>query len=735
MNKSDKLTGLLQKAASAVTMATPTDLSDISELQNLLDDITNCVQEMSKLPDQLKQDSNDAATVAAGMTEKLLTNQAENVDDSLKDISDVISAFQKLSDQIEKGISLENVAVDFPELLTGSGTSQDTSDTQNQPAESTPTAAATQPAADDQQTTVIDDDDIELIADFLAEAAEHIESAESGLLEIESKPGDAEAINLIFRGFHTIKGMAGFLNLTDIGLLAHAAENLLDLARKGNIQLAGTIMEITFESIDTLKSMMAVLQTAIAGSKTLTTDPSLAPLLTRLKAAAAGTETPAAATQDTRPAETTTQSTQTTDSQASVPAVQNTLEPTPAAEQTPAAAANVQKTKHAIADEKIKVSTTRLDSLVNMVGELVIAQSMVGQEATSALPPDHDLCRHVGHQGKIVRELQELSMMMRLVPMQGVFQKMTRLVRDLCQKSGKKINFVTSGEDTELDRIVVDQISDPLVHMIRNSVDHAVEPEDERKRLGKDTNGRIDLRAFHQAGNVVIEIEDDGRGLNKEKILKKAIDNGLVTPDQELSDQEIYKLIFHPGLSTAAKVTEVSGRGVGMDVVRKNIESLRGKIEINSVPGKGSKFTIRLPLTMAIIDGQIVTVGDARYIIPIVAINSCLRPTEEQMSTILQNGEMAMVQNELIPVVRLHGLFDEKPQSEVPWEASMVVVEEDGKKACLMVDELLGQHQVVIKNLGEGIGAVKGVSGGAIMGDGKISLILDIPGLLDLATQ
>lgn len=725
MNESDKLTGLLQKAASAVTMATPTDLSDISELQNLLDDITNCVQEMAKLPDQLKQASNDAATVAAGMTEKLLSNQTENVDDSLKDISDVISAFQKLSDQIEKGISLENVAVDFPELLAEPNTTQDGGNTQPQTALD---------SAADQQTTVIDDDDIELIADFLTESAEHIESAESGLLEIENKPGDAEAINLIFRGFHTIKGMAGFLNLTDIGLLAHAAENLLDLARKGNLQLAGSIMEITFESIDMLKSLMAALQEAIAGSKTLTTGPSLAPLLARLKVAAEGTEVPAATTEDSSPAETTTKSPETPDTQAAVPAAQATPEPTTTTVKAPAAA-NVQKAKHAVADEKIKVSTTRLDSLVNMVGELVIAQSMVGQEATSALPADHDLCRHVGHQGKIVRELQELSMMMRLVPMQGVFQKMTRLVRDLSQKSGKKINFITSGEDTELDRIVVDQISDPLVHMIRNSVDHAVEPEDERIRLGKDPNGRIDLRAFHQAGNVVIEIEDDGRGLNKEKILKKAIDSGLVTPDQELSDQEIYKLIFHPGLTTAAKVTEVSGRGVGMDVVRKNIESLRGKIEINSVPGKGTKFTIRLPLTMAIIDGQVVTVGNARYIVPIVAIDRCLRPTKKQMSTVLQNGEMAMVQNELIPVIRLYGLFDEKPNTELPWEASLVVVEEDGRKACLLVDELLGQHQVVIKNLGEGIGSVKGVSGGAIMSDGKISLILDIPGLLDLATQ
>ncbi|MCK4959277.1 MAG: chemotaxis protein CheA, partial [Planctomycetes bacterium] len=253
---------------------------------------------------------------------------------------------------------------------------------------------------------------------------------------------------------------------------------------------------------------------------------------------------------------------------------------TPATDPDPAPAAAKQagaaKPKQAVTEEKIKVSTSRLDSLVNMVGELVIAQSMVSQDAEATLKADHDLCRNIGHQGKIVRELQELSMMMRMVPIQGVFQKMARLVRDLCQKSGKKVVFSTEGEETELDRIVVDQISDPLVHMIRNSIDHGIESEEDRVKAGKDAKGYVQLRAFHQAGNIVIEIVDDGKGLSKDKILKKAIDNGVVQSGQDLSDQDIYKLIFHAGLSTAEKVTEVSGRGVGMDVVRKNIESLRG---------------------------------------------------------------------------------------------------------------------------------------------------------------
>ena len=269
--------------------------------------------------------------------------------------------------------------------------------------------------------------------------------------------------------------------------------------------------------------------------------------------------------------------------------------------------------------------------------------------------------------------------------------------------------------------------------MVRNSVDHGLEPEAERVAAGKTSTGRVELRAFHQAGNIVIEIEDDGRGLNKEKLLKKAIDNGIVDANQELSDDEIFKLVFHAGLSTAQKVTSVSGRGVGMDVVKKNIEALHGKIDISSTVGKGTVFTIRLPLTLAIIDGQIVTVGNDRYIIPINSIVRSLRPTAEQLSSVQNRGEMVMVRGQLMPMLRLYELFNSVPTTEDPTKALLVVVEEDNKKCCLLVDELLDQRQVVIKSLGDGLGKAEGVSGGAIMGDGRVSLILDVPGLMKLA--
>ncbi|HOV76550.1 MAG TPA: chemotaxis protein CheA [Sedimentisphaerales bacterium] len=381
------------------------------------------------------------------------------------------------------------------------------------------------------------------------------------------------------------------------------------------------------------------------------------------------------------------------------------------------------------------MSITRLDSLINLAGELVIAQLMVAEQVNSSESFEHELARKVSHQGKIVRELQELSMAMRMVPVQGVFQKMSRLARDLTRKAQKQVDFVTSGEETELDRTVVDKIADPLVHMVRNALDHGVERPEDRIKAGKNPTGRVELRAFHQAGNIVIELQDDGKGLDKEKIVKKAVDQGLVEPGQELSDEEAFKLIFHPGLSTAEKITSISGRGVGMDVVKKNIEALRGRVDISSIKGQGTTFTIRLPLTLAVIDGQVVRIGQARYIIPINAIVRSLRPTREQISTVQGRGEMVLERGELIPLVRLYRLLGVVPSTEEPTEALIVVVEEDGRKCCLMVDDLLAQQQVVIKSLGEALGRVRGVSGGAIMGDGRVTLILDIPGLVELAQE
>jgi len=690
MRNGDTLTSLIEQASLAVNMLNPADLSDVESLQAILDQIDQTITNISDAPVELLEQARGASCEATEALAKVLRREAEDSARSIEMVSQVVCSLQSLISQM---------------MQTDAS------------AESEPAVTGTSPAVESgpKQVTVIPEEDVPLIMDFIAEGREHIESAEAGLLELESKPGDGEVLNQIFRAFHTIKGMAGFLNLSEIGSLAHSAENLLDLARKGELILASANTDVVFESIDMLKKMLAGLKESIESGEALPAQKDLPQLLEKLKASADGRalarslKTPQGREKDEQ--------------------LDELLVAKPESPTNEISA----KTKAHSEDEKIKVSTARLDNLINMAGELVIAQLMVAEEVNTNLTVEHELGRKVAHQSKIVRELQELSMSMRMVPIHGVFQKMARLVRDLSRNAGKNITLTTLGEETELDRSIVDKVADPLVHMVRNSVDHGIESPEERAKTGKSKTGRIELRAFHQAGDIVIEIEDDGKGLDKERILKKALDNGIVKEDQELSNEDIFKLIFHAGLSTAQKVTNISGRGVGMDVVRKNIESLRGKIDISSTPGKGTIFTIRLPLTLAIIDGQVVKVGADRYIIPINSILCSLKPTSEQLSSVQARGEMVMVRGELLPLVRLYRLLAAVPTTEDPTASLLVIVEESGRRCCLLVDELLGQQQVVIKSLGDGFGTIKGVSGGAIMGDGRVSLILDVPGLMELA--
>ena len=550
--------------------------------------------------------------------------------------------------------------------------------------------------------TSLNADDVPLALEFISEANSHIESAEGNLLKVKETPGDPEAVNAIFRSFHIVNGVAGFLNFKQIGALAHAAENLLDLARKGKLEIAGGIVDVVLESIDMLKVLLGLLETAVKANQPMGSEPRLARLIDRLHAAASG--------------------------ESSGPRTESKAAPDQA---IPDAAAAKAEASHG--DGTVKVSTERLDSLINMVGELVISQSMVSRDVTAVASTNQRVVRNLSHLRKITRELQDLSMSMRMVPIQGVFQKMARVVRDIARKAGKEVDFVVVGGETELDRNVVEAIGDPLVHMARNSVDHGIEPPDQRVAAGKSRAGRLELRARHQAGQIVIEIVDDGRGLNTEKILKKAIETGLVKADETLTEQQIFQLIFAAGRSTADKITDISGRGVGMDVVRKDVEALRGRIDIQSVTGKGTTISVNLPLTMAVIDGMVVHVGTERYIIPLLSIEQSIRPKAEQLSTVQTKGEMCMVRERLLPLIRLHQLFNVKPRTENPAEAIVVIVQDNNRAACFLVDELLGQQQVVIKTLGDSIGTVRGVSGGAILGDGSTSLILDVPGLIALA--
>jgi two-component system chemotaxis sensor kinase CheA len=367
---------------------------------------------------------------------------------------------------------------------------------------------------------------------------------------------------------------------------------------------------------------------------------------------------------------------------------------------------------------------------VDLVGELVIAQSLVAHDPDLQTSQTPQLARHLTQLGRLTAELQRTAMSLRMVRIQATFEKMKRLVRDLSIKAGKQVELVFSGEETELDRNLIEKLEDPLVHMMRNAVDHGVESPEKRIAANKSPNGTIQLRAFHRGGNIVIEIKDDGSGISRDRILAKARKQGLLREDESPSDQEVFALIFAPGFSTAEKVTEISGRGVGLDVVRRNISSLRGKIEIASTPGLGATFTISLPLTLAIIDGLIVGVGDQRFILPTLAVRESFRPTAAMISTVQRRGELVNVRNRQCPMLRLHRYLGIEPASEDPTQSIVVVLESDQESRCLLVDQLLGKQEVVIKSLGESFKPCHAIAGAAILGDGRVGLILDVNDLL-----
>ncbi|GLQ32334.1 chemotaxis protein CheA [Litoribrevibacter albus] len=384
----------------------------------------------------------------------------------------------------------------------------------------------------------------------------------------------------------------------------------------------------------------------------------------------------------------------------------------------------------------IRVGIDKIDSLINMVGELVITQSMLGQLGSS-----FDMDKLVRLQEGLAqlehntRELQESVMRIRMLPISFCFSRFPRLVRDLSKQMNKKIDLVLLGENTELDKTVMEKIGDPMVHLIRNSLDHGIEMPEERTAAGKPETGTITLNAFHQGGNIVIQIIDDGKGLDRDRILSKAVERGLISESDRLSDDQINELIFHPGFSTADKISDISGRGVGMDVVRRNIQELNGSVEVESTPGEGSTFTIRLPLTLAILDGQLVRVGKEVFILPLVSIIESLQVDLGMINNVGGQSEVLRLRDEYVPIVKLHELLNVEPDNYELENGLLVVVEADNSKVGLFVDDLLAQQQVVIKSLEQNYQRVEGISGATILGDGKVALIVDISGVLKMASQ
>ena len=380
----------------------------------------------------------------------------------------------------------------------------------------------------------------------------------------------------------------------------------------------------------------------------------------------------------------------------------------------------------------IRVGVEKVDQLINLVGELVITQAMIEQRISALDPVHHEqLINSVSQLTRNTRDLQESVMSIRMMPMDFVFSRFPRMVRDLAGKLSKKVEFVTVGATTELDKGLIERIVDPLTHLVRNSVDHGIETPDKRRAAGKSETGTLTLSAAHKGGSIVIEVTDDGAGLNRDKLLAKAAKNGL-SVSENMTDAEVFNLIFAPGFSTAEVVTDVSGRGVGMDVVKRNIAAMNGVVEIRSALGFGTTISIALPLTLAILDGMSVSLGNSVYVIPLNLIVETLQPRAEDIKTVTGEGRMVHVRGEYLPIIALHSMFNQHTNITDPTQGVLVLIESDGKKSALFVDRLVGQQQVVIKSLETNYRKVQGVSGATIMGDGSVALILDVPAIIQM---
>jgi len=752
-NADKSLSEIFDEMALKILMIEPGDLSLLGELLDLLEKI---------LPGHAAADTPEViqqmAVAFKGALEKIIMGDLEDSARNYECLADCVSRMQEasrredsISEKIVDGFCGSLRKTGFPvneaaflspanggeriaeeeEFLEPEGTLPAGKLTSVESVASPPAAAAVPDFLQDK----------DLLAGFIEEAFEHLESIEVNVLDLEQSPDDNDIINNIFRPFHTIKGVSGFLNLKTINKLAHATENLLDDVRNGKRGMDSDVIDIVLTVGDALKGMVANIKDVLENGPARYQDTDISGFLadiTRLQQGGAaepvetataeepGEESPVAGMdagggQDDEGGE------------ESQPPVPEALSPT-RAQSAPAGAGAAPRSAGAEAAPKkigssIKVDVEKLDALVNAVGELVIMQSLVRQNKIVSRIADPKLIKDFSQLSRITSELQRTAMSMRMVPIKQTFDKMIRLVRDLSKKSGKKVDLIMEGADTEIDRNMVDSIYDPLVHMMRNSVDHGIQPPSEREKCGKPGTGTVHLRAYQKGGSMVIEIEDDGEGLNTQKIRKKALERGLISETENLSDFELNNLIFLPGFSTADKITDVSGRGVGMDVVKKAVEKLRGKVEVQSQAGKGSLFMIRLPLTLAIIDGIIVRVGAERYIIPTISIQESMHPERKNYNTVHGRGETLLVRGDLVPIIRLYEIFGVEPSFSDPCEAIVVVVENEGRRRALMVDELLGKEEVVIKNLGC-LTDVRGVAGGTILGDGRVGLILDLAGII-----
>lgn len=598
------------------------------------------------------------------------------------------------------------------------------------------------------------EEDVQILCDFIVESSEGLEALEFALVDLEKNPENPDTLNSIFRIFHTIKGVSGFLELKKINSLAHTTENLLDEVRQGTYPAGRKVIDIIFESVDTMKRLIHDRKVNVeSGFPWRESDKDIKGLQARIAAIPdAHKEIPDISNEDLPDEDLTDMPigeilvhrgiVKKEDVESGLGFQKEhpekklgeiLVEQKKADSKDICNVLNEQKNARSHAGAQVKIDITKLDNLVDLTGELVIAQSMLKQYSQNFISADPRFYQFINQLSHAVSGIQKTAMSMRMVPIRSTFQKMVRLIRDLSKTSGKDIVLGMSGEDTEIDRNMVEALYEPMVHMIRNSADHGLETAEERLSAGKSPSGTVFLRAYHKGGNIVIEIEDDGRGLNKSKIIEKALSINLIHSAENMTDEQIYNLVFEPGFSTASEITDISGRGVGMDVVKQSIESMKGHIKIDSVPGRGCTFYIGLPLTLAIIEGMVVRAGTETYIIPTMSILESFRPARNEYQTVRNRGEMIMVRGHLLQLVRTDGIFGGKLDTENPWEGIVIVLENKNEKLGLMVDEVLGKDEFVIKTLGTTFRQVVGIAGGSIMADGRVSLIIDVPGLFDRA--
>ncbi len=569
------------------------------------------------------------------------------------------------------------------------------------------------------QTELEDEEEIEIpitdemISQFVQEAESGFEKTEEALLILEKCGFDQQLLDNAYRLIHSFKGNCGFMNFKHLEQVSHKVETVFDGMKNRDIPTSEENITALFKVLDVIRS--TVQQIGQKGGHTIDGYEQYLSMLDK---------TIGISQKDSEPViEAVPQRKAVAEPPAEVPEVK----PKP---QVPETAPKPTEEKSAVAKQlqtDIRVNLFKVDKVINLVGELMIVSQMI----TSNISHDSDKTGRSSQQlNNLITELQDVAMSIRMIPLAGTFRKMVRLVRDLSKKSGKQVQFETRGEDTELDKTVVEQIADPLVHLVRNSIDHGIEPPEERSAAGKSPVGKLIIEAKYEGNEVWINIIDDGRGLSREKILSKGIERNLVTEEEakDWPDNRVYKLIFEPGFSTAEKITSVSGRGVGMDVVKRNIEKVKGHVDIKSSPGQGSTLGLRIPLTLAIIDGMLLRVGKAIYTAPLLAIRESIQVKPSDV-TIVDNREVVMIREQLVPVYRLHKLHNIEPQYEKLDEAILIVLEHQDEAFGLMVDELLGQYQTVIKGLSEYLGKIPGISGCSILSNGEVSLILDVADL------